>query len=591
MKIKSWQLLICLIITLLVMIGCAGSPNKPKGGITQGDYTYLREKISWMIEDHMDDDDVVGMSIAVIDGQKTIWEAGFGYADRENEIPATPETVYEAGSISKVFTATAVMQLVEAGQVELDKPLTLYLPSFNIKPPLRNPDDWHIEQITPRTILTHHSGIPGDFHNFWVSEKKRPFQDVTLMMHEQHARWPVNKVLTYSNNGIAILGHMVEQVGGMPFVEYMDQNILKPAGMNASSFSLENNGLDNISKGYREGELQERKYLNLIPAGSLRTNVRDLSAFAKLMMSDEVGLISRQTIDEMWSRQNSEIALDYDTEIGLAWFPGTLPDVGHVVGHGGGTHYFRSRLMISPEYKLAIIVLTNSSEGNPHKIVEEALKLAIETKKGLVAEVEPDSRDADISRENENISQFEGHYQTDHGHYYFEPAGTRINVFGGRPAQLRPNGKGGFSAYVKLLKIFWYRSRWVRDMNFYFEQVDGEDVIIMEKKGKRHRIGVRVNQTSIPDSWIQRLGKYKPLDEDADYIAWLEIEHDILRLAFQGSKSSYKYAYALEAIDNNSAISLGLGRGLGKIIEVVDDSEHITLDYAGLKLQRENHSN
>jgi len=218
------MILIRTIITAFAIVfllgGCATAPKPPGEGIPLGDYSYLREKISWMIEQQLDNG-VAGISIALIDGQTTVWEQGFGYANLEEKIPATAETVFEVGSISKVFTATAVMQLVEKDRVDLNQPFSNYLPSFKLKPPLSNAENWNVEQITPHTILTHHSGIPGDFMDFTISKEIKPHQKLVLRLRNEHSTNHPNTVFAYSNNAFSLLGQMIEEISSTPYVEYM----------------------------------------------------------------------------------------------------------------------------------------------------------------------------------------------------------------------------------------------------------------------------------------------------------------------------------------------------------------------------------
>jgi CubicO group peptidase (beta-lactamase class C family) len=146
---------ITLFIVMLSLISCAAMPPKAPDFQAKGDYSDLKEYMTWFIQKEMKDNDIVGLSIALVDDQKILWQQGFGYADRENKIDATPETLYRAGSISKVFNGMAAMKLVEAGKMDIDRPLSTYLPEFKIKSRFGNTDG-----ITPRTIMTHHSGLP-----------------------------------------------------------------------------------------------------------------------------------------------------------------------------------------------------------------------------------------------------------------------------------------------------------------------------------------------------------------------------------------------------------------------------------------------
>ena len=120
-------------------------------------YNETIEDIRELIEDEMNDEDVVGLSIALIDDQELVWAEGFGYADLKKKIKATPRTVYRTGSWSELFTAAGIFRLMKAGKIDIDKPIDKYLPGFSIKsyssePPL----------ITIKNILTHHGGFQSD---------------------------------------------------------------------------------------------------------------------------------------------------------------------------------------------------------------------------------------------------------------------------------------------------------------------------------------------------------------------------------------------------------------------------------------------
>ena len=121
-----------IILLLFVLAGCAAMPPKPET-MARNDYTYTREYISWLVRKEMKKNDVTGLSVALVDDQRVVWAEGFGFADLANQRPATPETIYRVGSISKLFTATAAMQLVEQGKLDIDQPLQRYLQEFSAR--------------------------------------------------------------------------------------------------------------------------------------------------------------------------------------------------------------------------------------------------------------------------------------------------------------------------------------------------------------------------------------------------------------------------------------------------------------------------
>ncbi|GAI00234.1 unnamed protein product [marine sediment metagenome] len=158
----------CLVslLAFCLALGVIGGCKKAAG------YSTTIEQITALIEQRMQENQVTGLSIALVDGQDVVWAQGFGYADQENDVKATTETIYEIGSISKTITATAIMRLQEQGLINIDYSLIEYLPEFSILPPLGfdpQPDN----PITIRTMLTHHSGLPGDLFNGGFTLKPR----------------------------------------------------------------------------------------------------------------------------------------------------------------------------------------------------------------------------------------------------------------------------------------------------------------------------------------------------------------------------------------------------------------------------------
>jgi len=133
------------------------APQPSADAVLREDYRALREHVYPFIRRLQAEQDIKGISIAVIDGQDVVWSEGFGYADVAAHRPATPQTLYRIASISKLFTSTAVMQLAERGRIALDRPLIAYLPQFSIRSRFER-----TAPVTVRSLLSHHSGLPSD---------------------------------------------------------------------------------------------------------------------------------------------------------------------------------------------------------------------------------------------------------------------------------------------------------------------------------------------------------------------------------------------------------------------------------------------
>ena len=365
-----------ILMLLLISASCSGAPVKPEW-IAPGNYDYAKEYLSWLIPKEMKPNKVMGVSIAIVDDQQIVWAQGFGYSDVKNEIPATPDTVYRIGSISKLFTSMATMKLVEDGQIDIDRPLVNYLPQFSVRTrfPTSGP-------ITPRTIMIHHSGLPSSIaKGMWTSE---PPAYLLNRLREEYTAYPTNYVLAYSNTGMALLGLMIEQVSNMDFCEYIDQSILSPVGMQHSSFKRTPLVDSLLSKGYRNRREVSQVPLRDVSAGSMYSNVKDLSLFMQMVFAggNVAGyqILRRQTIEEMLTPQNMNMPIESPYPVGLGWFFNRFnlsQGLGEVLiaGHDGGTPLFRTSLVILPEKKLGIVVLTNSTEGG--KILNKVTKAAL----------------------------------------------------------------------------------------------------------------------------------------------------------------------------------------------------------------------
>ena len=200
--------LIPLLACCAILLGACSTPAPVNDNPQRGDYRHTEKYLSWLIEREMSDNEITGISIALIDDQRVIWQQGFGHADLENDIHATPETIYRAGSIAKVFTAAATMQLAEQGKIDIDQPLKLALPEFSIKTrfPKASP-------VTPRNVMMHHSGLPSNFLRGMFVRQPARYETVIEGLRDEHLSFPPNFVFSYSNVGMALLGRVIDGVG------------------------------------------------------------------------------------------------------------------------------------------------------------------------------------------------------------------------------------------------------------------------------------------------------------------------------------------------------------------------------------------
>ena len=203
-----------------------------------------RPSSNWrqVIEDELQRGILTGLSVALVDGQQVVLTAGFGMADTRRQVPATADTVYRVGSISKLFTALATLQLVEQGKLDLDAPLHKALPGFHIVDPFANANP-----ITLRQLMCHRSGLVRESPVGGYLDDSQPSIAESIASLESCVLVnPPNTKTRYSNIGVTVVGQAVASASGLPFQQYQRNNLLDPLGMAHSSWRVDDRISDNL---------------------------------------------------------------------------------------------------------------------------------------------------------------------------------------------------------------------------------------------------------------------------------------------------------------------------------------------------------
>ena len=301
----------------------------------------------------------VGLTISLVDGDRTVWARGFGWADRARKVPVTKDTLFHIGSVSKTLSAAAVMQLVQEGRVDLDAPLSRYVPGFSLKPRFRN------SVITVRSVLDHHSGIPGTLGNgLFTKNKPDPGYRAWLLrtLRHEYPERPVNTASAYNNSGYVLLQNLVEHVTGQGFAAYTRQHLFGPMGMRSSTFDDVSVAASRLTHNYEavavNGSMHvralPREYVNGWAAGSVVSSASDMAGYLKAMIAGGAvpgGRILRaSTVREMITPQ-TDLPLDIAPfRMGLGWWVGesALSWMGTVIHHAGHTLANHSEMMWLP---------------------------------------------------------------------------------------------------------------------------------------------------------------------------------------------------------------------------------------------------
>jgi len=313
-----------------------------------------------MMPSQLERENIAGAVIGVVKDGHVIFAKGYGYADMDKRKPISPDaTLFRPGSISKLFTWTSVMQLVEQGKLDLDKDVSQYL-DFPIPPAFGKP-------ITLRDILTHTSGYEETVHDLFVADAQHLFPlDQYLKNHMPERIFPPFVVPAYSNYATTLAGYIVQRVSGEPFAQYVADHIYAPLDMKHTTFvqPLPADLLPLMSNGYRKasGKAQPFEFVEAFPAGSVSTSALDMCNFMIAHLQDgkfgDKQILRPETAKLMHSRLFG--ADDRLNGMAHGFYEETRN--GHrIIGHGGDTELFHSDLHLILDSNIGFFVSYNSA--------------------------------------------------------------------------------------------------------------------------------------------------------------------------------------------------------------------------------------
>jgi len=308
---------------------------------------------------------IPGATVSIVKDGELFLAKGYGYADLEKQIPVIADsTLFRPGSISKLFTWTAVMQLAEQGKVDLYADINIYLLDFKIP-------DTYLQPITLVHLMTHTAGFESRNEGLFVrqTDEIMPLHDY-LVRYMPARIYPPGQVTAYSNYGSALAGQIIEQVSGMPYEEYVDENIFMPLGMTKSTFQRPPPAeiISDLAMGYNyvDGAYQlQTEWVQPAPAGGLATTATDMARFMIAHLQEgrlgDATILRPATIQEMHRRQFTNDPRANGWALG---FMEAELNGQRIIWHGGATYFFHSALVLLPEQKIGVFVSFNSIGGS-----------------------------------------------------------------------------------------------------------------------------------------------------------------------------------------------------------------------------------
>jgi len=328
------------------------------------------DNVKALIEEQLAETGAPSLAVAVAKDGEIVWEEGFGWANREERIEATPHTMYSLASISKPITATGLMVLVERGLVDLDRPVNDYLEDAEIKAWIGSADD-----ATVRRVANHSAGLPVHHHFFHEDESfARPSMAETIRRYGILVT-PPGERHEYANLGYGILDQVIAQVSGKSYEDFMREEVFVPLNMPHASVGMAPDLAQHQAVRYGEDDRPIPFYdFDHRGASAVFCSAHDLVRFGmfhlKAHLSDQEPILTDEAIDEM---HRPTVEIGKGAGYGIGW---RIVEDNHgyrTVSHGGSMGGVRTELTLVPSERIAVAVLVNAASGLPPRVTMEIL--------------------------------------------------------------------------------------------------------------------------------------------------------------------------------------------------------------------------
>lgn len=332
----------------------------------------MQEAIDGLIEQAMQAQGIPGLGLAVSRGQDVLLARGYGFANLAHSVPTTADSPFELASITKLFTATAVLLLHEQGRLSIDDPIGAYLPDL--------PAAW--QPIPIRHMLAHQSGIRSytAVDAYWQSTRRDVSRDEILaLVADLPLDFEPGERNSYDNTGYYLLGMLIEAVSGQPYDQFLHAAIFVPLGMTATRANDPYAVIEKRVQGYSRPSdtLQRAEYYSpsgTFSAGVLLSTPTDMARWAASLHTDRI--LSVETQRSMWTPHPSRSANErqHHFTMGLGWFLVDYQGL-QFAGHNGSIVGFSTSLLHLIEEQLTVCILCNVDDvAEPHAIATAVAK-------------------------------------------------------------------------------------------------------------------------------------------------------------------------------------------------------------------------
>jgi CubicO group peptidase (beta-lactamase class C family) len=520
------RFLIIVLSFMFLSLNCSSlHPDRPV--FKEGDFQGAVAVLDTIITNNLKHQRIPGAAVAIVHEGRVIFSRCYGYADTGKKVAITEDTYFMAGSMTKCFTALAVLQLIERGKIDPHADIKNYIPDFSI----RNLYDGEA-LITVNHLLTHTSGLMIDYYARFTGEKKYSNADLFSQLQNEYLCFKPGSAYKYSNIGYRLLGIIVEQVTGERFEDYLEKEVFKPLGMNKSTFDYTDDMALHLSKGHN-GDTEISRHDNEDKSASgLFSTLNDLTVFLKFLTSRAIqpseGINHNKIIDSIIKNVNPTIDTFYDARniYSSGWYLNfyQFQGIHTVLSNSGSINGFSTAMTYIPEERLGIIILTNSSVGWKANmdIIARGLRGFIDASRSP-GTPRPDG-------ENQKDIQATAQYESLCGRYVgfgpivdiFQKKNRLYAKFKGPAALLIPEGDGVFKPVIRILFIDINVARFTEYESIRFRfgnNQRGDKFLFMEARVGESTFSIPLHhseKSNIPKTYSRYYGTWA-LDENDTY--------------------------------------------------------------------------
>jgi len=506
-----------IVLTLATMLSLAGSAMAQEDTVAPGrnpptapsqeqgptDPAELEAFLDQLMARDMEEHHIAGAAVSVVTDGELFFAKGYGYADLENGVPVDPEeTVFLIASVTKLFTWTAVMQLVEQGKLDLEADINTYL-DFRIP-------DTYPQPITLKHLLTHTDGFEERFFEWLELDADDLVASREWLVSHMPARVrPPGDAAAYSNYGTSLAGYIVARVSGQPYDQYIQENILDPLGMLHTSVRMpmppELRAHASAGYTYAEGAFQATPdylgQLATVPAGAGQASATDMARFMIAHLQggrySDASMAEARILQEATARQMHTTLHSHDPRLlGTAYGFFEFSDNGvRTIGHSGEAYPFNALLLLLPDENLGVFVVYNSDGGGDLTLQHLGFQRAFFDHYYPASVVEPIQPPADFA---ERVGRFEGGYRMTRSSY------TTLEKFKNLigTIEISDSGDGTLA-----LATPWGEWRFVEVEPLYFRQVDTPFHMVFREDDRGHITRLYTDYT--PQFGFEKLNWYE----------------------------------------------------------------------------------